>query len=233
MIFGAVADFLDEYKDEKYKAFHSKLIPTVDADSIIGVRVPNMRKFAKIYSHKAESADFMKNLPHKLYEENCIHAFLIEQIKDFDKCIEQINLFLPYIDNWATCDMMRPKCFKKNIDKLINYIYDWLKSNDTYTVRFAIGMLMTWYLDEHFDNQYLSTVSSIISEEYYINMMIAWYFATALAKQWNSTINYIEQNILSDFVHNKTIQKAIESYRITDEQKNYLRSLKRKTKPLI
>lgn len=217
---------LIKMQDEGYKGFHAKLMPTIKPDTIIGIRVPVLREFAKKIKDTDEAKEFITKLPHKYYEENNLHAFLICGLNDFEECIKGMDKFLPYVDNWATCDGIRPKCFKKNTDKLLSHIYRWLKSEHTYTKRFAIEMLMTYYLDDEFDEKYLEDVSKIVSDEYYINMMIAWYFATALAKQYQKTIPYIEQKRLPKWVHNKTIQKAIESYRITDEQKAYLRKMK-------
>lgn len=217
---------LFEMQDLGYRDFHSKLMPTVPKDKIIGVRVPQLRKFAKEFGKTEDAKEFLKILPHKYYEEDNIHAFLIEQIKDFDECISALDDFLLYVDNWATCDMMTPKVFKKNTDKLLPKIEEWLISDYTYQVRFAIGMLMKFYLDENFDEKYLKLVASVKSEEYYINMMIAWYFATALAKQWDKTLPYIQNKNLDKWTHNKAIQKAVESYRVTDKQKEYLKTLK-------
>lgn len=217
---------LFEMQDLKYRDFHSKLMPTVDKEKIIGVRVPELRKFAKEFAKTEEAKDFLKILPHKYYEENNIHAFLIEQIKDFDECVSALDDFLLYVDNWATCDMMTPKVFKKNTDKLLPKINEWLISDYAYEVRFAIGMLMKLYLDENFDEKYLKLVAGVKSDEYYINMMIAWYFATALAKQWEKALPYIENKSLDNWTHNKAIEKAVESYRITKEQKEYLKTLK-------
>ena len=213
-------------QDKEYKAFHSKLMPTINPDTIIGIRVPVLRSFAKRLSKETDINNFLNELPHQYYEENNLHAFLIEQIKDFETCISEVNKFLPYIDNWATCDSLRPKCFGKNREKLICYVYNWLKSNKTYTVRYAIEMLMLYFLDEDYKIDYSDTISAIKSDEYYINMMIAWYFATALAKQWEKIIPYIENYRLDEWIHNKTIQKAIESYRITADQKEYLKNFK-------
>lgn len=208
-------------QDLKYKEFHSKLMPNIDSDLIIGVRTPDLRNFAK---NLTDYEDFLKALPHKYYEENNLHGFLISQIKDFDRVIEELNRFLPYVDNWATCDMLRPKVFKKSTDKLISEILKWLKSDKTYTIRFGIEMLMCYYLDGEFKEEYLEWVSLVKSEEYYVNMMIAWYFATALAKQWDKTIPYITEKRLSEWVRKKTIQKAKESFRITKEQKEFLKN---------
>lgn len=214
---------LFKLQDLEYKSFHSRLMPNINPDNIIGVRVPLLRALAKKIKWDEE---FAEKLPHKYYEENNLHAFMICEIKDFDECISKLNKLLPYIDNWATCDGLKPKCFKKSRNKLLPYIYTWMKSSHTYTVRFACLMLMTHFLDDAFDGKYLKTVSEIKSDEYYINMMLAWYFAEALVKQYDSAIIYLEGRKLPSWVHNKTIQKACESFRITDEKKAYLRSLK-------
>lgn len=217
---------LFELQDLKYKDFHSKLIPTVDPETVIGVRTPALRKLAKEIAKTEEAGEFLKELPHQYYEENNLHGFLIEAVKDYEECVEKLNIFLPYVDNWATCDMMRPKVFKKYREELLVQIKEWMQSEHIYTVRFAIEMLMTFYLDEWFEEEYLEWVAEIRSEEYYLNMMIAWYFATALAKQYEAVVPYIEGRRLDKWVHNKTIQKAVESYRITAEQKVYLKTLK-------
>ena len=211
---------LFENQDLKYKEFHQKLMPTVDADSVIGVRVPLLRSIAKNFSF--DKNEFMNELPHDYYEENNIHAFLIENIKDFDKCIYETERFLPYIDNWATCDMMRPKVFKANKDILLTFIQKWLKSENCYTVRYGIGMLNSYYLDDEFDTKYLD-MAIIESQEYYINMMIAWYFATALTKHFDATLPYIVEYRLPKWVHNKAIQKANESLRISNQNKEILK----------
>ncbi len=218
---------LFELQDLKYRDFHSRLMPTVSKDLIIGVRTPDLRQLAKELKNTPHASEFLKKLPHQYYEENNLHAFLIEEIKDYDSCIEELNKFLPFVDNWATCDMMRPKIFKKNLPELLEQIKTWLASGETYTVRFGIEMLMLYYLDVHFKPEYPEMISQIRSEEYYIKMMQAWYFATALAKRYDDIVPYIEQNKLDSDTHNKAIQKAIESYRITPEQKAYLRTLKR------
>lgn len=222
-----IRDRLFEMQDLKYRDFHSRLMPTVSKEVIIGVRTPDLRKFAKEISKTPQAGEFLKILPHRYYEENNLHAFLVESINDYNLCIEELNRFLPFVDNWATCDMMRPKIFKKHLPELFSQIKIWLESDNTYTVRFAIEMLMCYYLDDCFDVCYPKMVSEIRSDEYYIKMMAAWYFATALAKQYDAVIPYLEQNRLDADTHNKTIRKAIESYRITDEQKKYLRTLKR------
>ena len=216
-------------QDKTYKDFHSKLMPTINSNSIIGVRVPVLRDYAKklFKENSIESLNsFLKNLPHEFYEENNIHAFLIEKINNFDECIFYLEEFLPYIDNWATCDMLNPKIFKTNCDKLLEKIYQWINSDSVYTVRFGIGMLMRFFLDEKFETKYLDLVSSINSEEYYINMMRAWFFATALAKQYDQTLPYIKNYSLDKWTHNKTIQKANESFRITKDQKEELKKFR-------
>ena len=212
-------------QDLSYRDFNAKLIPNVPKDKVIGVRTPDIRKLAKELANTEQGQEFIRILPHKYHEENCLHAFIIEQIKDYDQCISEIDRFLPYIDNWATCDSLSPKVFAKNKDKLVADIKRWISDDKTYTIRFGVGMLMGHYLDEDFDPIYPEMVAGIRSEEYYVNMMLAWYFATALAKQYNAVIPYLEDKKLSLWVHNKTIRKAIESYRITKEQKDYLRTL--------
>lgn len=222
----SITDYLFDMQDREYKKFHSKLVPTLNPDIIIGVRTPKLRKLAKEIKDTELASQFIQDLPHKYYEENNLHAFLIEQISDYQQCITQIERFLPYVDNWATCDSMRPKVFKKNTDKLLSEIKKWIASSHTYTVRYGIEMLMVFFLDNQFDVAYLDMVASVKSEEYYINMMTAWYFATALAKQYESTLPYISRKLLPVWVHNKTIQKAVESFRISDEQKAFLKTLK-------
>lgn len=221
-----IQEKLLELQDLKYKDFHSKLMPTVCKDKIIGVRVPQLRKFAKELNKSELKADFLKTLPHEYYEEDNLHAFLIEQIKDFDECISALDNFLLFIDNWATCDMMTPKILGKNPDLLYGKIKEWLKSKNTYTVRFAVVTLMKFFMDERLDEKHLTLLLSIKSDEYYINMAIAWYLATALSSRWDLVIPYIENKKFDKWVHNKAIQKANESYRITKEQKEYLKTLK-------
>ena len=217
---------LFELQDLEYKAFHSRLMPTISPETIIGVRTPALRKFAKEIAKYDVAEDFIEDLPHAFYEENNLHGFLVEGIKDFDQCLAEVDRFLPYVDNWATCDMMRPKVFKKNPEALLVKIDEWMTSGRTYTVRYGIGMLMTYFLEEHFDVIYVDKVAAVESDEYYVKMMVAWYFATALAKQWDAVIPFIEEGRLEVWTHNKAIQKAIDSYRITPEQKTYLRALK-------
>jgi len=226
MILNDIRDELFKMQDMDYRDFNSKLIPTVDKESMIGIRTPELRKYAKQLGKSSEVKEFLQALPHKYFDENQLHAFIISEIKDFKNCIAEINRFLPYIDNWATCDQLSPKIFKKHHSELFAYIKDWLKSDKVYMLRFGIGMLMEHFLDEDFDIIYPETVSKIRSDEYYVNMMIAWYFATALAKQYESIIPFIENRSLDIWTHNKAIQKALESYRISTEQKTYLRELK-------
>ena len=218
-----IKDELFKLQDSEYRDFHARLVPNLEKKAIIGVRLPQLRALAKELKPQTES--FFKELPHRYYEENTLHAILISEISDFDKCVKELNEFLPYVDNWATCDSMRPKSFKKNRKKLISHIDEWLKSSHTYTVRFAVGMLMTHFLDEDFDEKYMEKVSRIKSDEYYINMMIAWYFQVALVKKWEFALPYLKEKRLSKWVHNKAIQKARESYRMTQEQKDLLKSL--------
>ena len=221
---------LYKLQDIKYRDFQSKLIPNIDPETVIGVRTPILRKLAKDLSKNEDIMDFLKDVPHRYFDENQLHAFLISGMKDYDECLKELKCFLPFIDNWATCDQLSPKVFKKHRRELLPEIKKWIKSDETYTVRFGIGMLMEHFLDEDFDVSYPDLVASIRSEEYYVNMMSAWYFATALAKQYEDILPFIENNRLDIWTHNKTIQKAVESFRITDEQKVYLKSLKVKNK---
>lgn len=217
-------------QDLSYRDFHSRLMPDVDKAAVIGVRVPELRKYVKELAKDPEIQEFLDDLPHQYYEENNVHGFLIQQMKEYEKCMEELEKFLPYINNWATCDMTSPKVFKKHKEELLEAVRRWIASDHIYTVRYGIGMLMQHYLDEDFREKYPQMVSEIQSEEYYVNMMIAWYFATALAKQYETILPYIEKQKLDVWTHNKTIQKACESYRITPEQKAYLRTLKIKKK---
>ena len=217
---------LFELQDLKYRDFHAKLMPTVNKEKIIGVRTPALRVFAKKYGKTDEAKEYLQILPHQYYEENNLHGLLIEQIKDYDTCLEELERFLPYIDNWATCDMLAVKVVKTHLDTFIDEVYRWMESDHAYTIRFGISMLMRYYLEDAFQMEYPEKVAQIRSEEYYVNMMRAWYFATALAKQYDKILPFIEKQKLDVWTHNKTIQKAIESYRITPEQKEYLRGLK-------
>ena len=217
---------LFDLRDEAYGAFQCKLIPTAPPASFIGVRTPALRAFAKELYQSGEGEAFLQILPHRYFDEKQLHAFLISEEKDFDTCVRRVEAFLPYVDNWATCDQLSPKAFKKHRAELLPYIRRWTESGKTYTARFAIGMLMQHYLDDAFDPAYPALVASIQSEEYYVNMMIAWYFATALAKQYNTVLPYIAEKRLTPWVQNKTIQKAVESYRISAEQKEKLKRFK-------
>ena len=217
---------LFEMQDLTYRDFHAKLIPTIDKETVIGVRTPMLRAYAKKFGKTADAVTFLEVLPHKYYEENNLHGLLIEQIKDYPACIAAIERFLPYVDNWATCDMIALRTMKKHLDVFIQEIYSWMASDHPYVVRFGIGMLMRYYLDEQFKPEYPEKVAEIKSDEYYVNMMRAWYFATALAKQYDQILPYLEEKKLDTWTHNKTIQKAVESYRIASEQKCYLRTLR-------
>lgn len=218
---------LFELKDEKYAEFQAKLTPTVPREAFIGVRVPLVRKLARELKGSEAAHAFLSCLPHDYYDENMLHGLLISELKDYDVCLAETKRFLPFIDNWAVCDILSPKVFRKHRPELIEEIKKWAASEDEYTVRFGIEMLMSHFLDDAFKPDYLAIPAGVVRDEYYINMMLAWFFATALSKQWGSTIPYLLDNRLGSWVHNKTIQKAIESYRITDEQKEYLRTLRR------
>ena len=221
-----IREKLMELQDIQYRDFTAKLVPNIDKADIIGIRTPVLRMMAKELS-SADADMFIKELPHKYFDEYNLHGLLLSQEKDFDRAILGLEQLLPYIDNWATCDIIAPRSFKRNTDKLLPHIYEWLGSNGTYTVRFGIGMLLKYYLDDPlFNPKYLEAVAEVKSDKYYVNMMIAWYFATALAKQYMDTLPYIEGHRLSDWVHRKAIQKSVESRRISDEHKQYLRSLK-------
>ena len=222
-----VINELQSLQDLKYRDFQSKLIPNVDKSTIIGVRMPDLRKLSKKIDEK-QAQIFMEDLPHTYYEENMLHSILISNMKNYDDCIDHLERFLPFVDNWAVSDCISPKTFTKNTDKLIEKIKLWAKSPHTYTVRVAICLLMKYFLDEKFKVEYLKIATRIRSEEYYVNMMVAWFFATALAKQWDDVIFVLEDNLLDEWTHNKTIQKARESFRITPEQKQYLKSLKKR-----
>ena len=220
-----IEERLAELADPAYRGFQAKLIPNIPPESVLGVRLPDIRKLAKdIGMDEAEA--FMHELPHKYYDENMLHGVLISNIRNFDGCMTELERFLPYVDNWAVCDTMSPKCFAKRKAELLPKISEWIASPQTYTIRFGIGMLMRWYLDGDFEPRFLACVAEVRSSEYYVNMMIAWYFATALAKQWDHAVKYIEDRRLDKWTHNKAIQKACESYRITFEEKEYLKKLR-------
>jgi len=219
----SVYEMLLEAKDDKYRDFQVKLVPNVSPDTIIGVRTPDMRKIAKEVFNSPEKDEFLKELPHKYYEENLVHFFIIAMIKEFDECIEKVDEFLPYVDCWPVSDQATPKIFKKNHAKLLPYIRNWIASDHVYTARFGIRMLMNEFLDDDFKDEYLELVASKEGDDYYLKMMVAWYFATALAKKYDESVKYIEERKLSDWIHKKAIQKAVESYRVTDEHKEHLK----------
>ena len=223
----SIKEELFALQDVLYGDFQAKLVPNIPRERFIGVRVPEARKLAKRLAKKPETSNFLNDLPHKYYDENILHGLLLSEMKDFDACIAAINCFLPYVDNWAVCDILSPKIFKKHKVALLEKIKEWSASEKTYTCRFGIRMLMSHFLDEDFQPEYLEIPASVYHEEYYVRMMIAWFFATALAKQWDEAIKTIEDHRLEVWTHNKTIQKARESRRITQKEKEYLKSLKR------
>ena len=225
MISQIVEDLLN-MQDKAYRDFHSRLIPSIEYERIIGVRTPNLRKYANKIIKQDISHKFLEDLPHFYYEENNLHAFLLEKIKDYDECVKRLDIFLDYVNNWATCDGMNPTCFKHNIDKLHKNIMVWLESESVYKIRFGIVMLLKYYLGELFDEKFLLKVLSVDSNDYYIYMAKAWYLAEALVKQYDVAVKYFESKCIPKDVHNKAIQKAVESYRITQDKKNYLKSLK-------
>src|SRR5574344_713614 len=218
---------LFKVQDKDYALFHGKLVPTVPRASIIGVRVPELRKIAKRIQGSPEAGAFINTLPHAYFDENMLHALLISESKEYAECIRELDKFLPYVDNWSVCDIMSPKVFKQNKGALLIKIRQWSSSTQVYECRFGIKMLMSHFLDADFRKEYLHIPAGVKSDAYYIKMMLAWFFATALAKQWRAAILYLERKQFDKWVHNKTIQKACESYRITPAQKEYLRSLKR------
>ena len=220
-------------QDKQYAAFQAKLTPGVPVKSFIGIRVPVLRKFAKVFTKENECEEFLRQLPHEYYDENMLHGLLVSEVKDYEECIRLTDHFLPFVDNWAVCDIMSPKVFAKHKEELLAKVKTWSKSSHVFTCRFGIETLMSHYLDKDFKSDYLEIPASVRSEAYYVKMMVAWFFATALAKQWDATLPYIEQKRLARWTHNKTIQKAIESYRITPEQKEYLRALKIKIEEKI
>lgn len=226
MMISKIREYLFNMSDSAYRDFHSRLVPGLDKERIIGVRTPILKKYAEVIAKQQGISDFLVDLPHKYYEENNLHAYIIALMSDFDSCVDALEAFLPYIDNWATCDGLRPKCFTENRDRLVPKALEWISDDRTYVKRFGIQVIMNHFLDDCFDERYNSIISSVRSDEYYVNMMVAWYFATALAKQYDKTVVYLENRMLDKWTHNKTIQKAIESYRISDETKIYLKTLK-------
>ena len=213
-------------QDIAYGDFQAKLMPTIARETVIGVRTPALRKYAKQLAKEKRIFEFLQDLPHKYFEENQLHAFIICEQKEYEACIKELNLFLPYVDNWATCDQMSPKVFRRHHEELLEQIKIWMASDEPYTIRYGIGMLMTHFLEEDFDVQYAEMVAAVKSEEYYVKMMVAWYFATALAKQYEAVVPFIENRRLEEWTHRKAIQKSVESYRITREQKEYLKSFR-------
>ncbi|WP_071705159.1 DNA alkylation repair protein [Murdochiella vaginalis] len=214
-------------QDVAYAAFQAKLTPNIPRERFIGVRVPEARKLAKRLAQEPEASIFLSDLPHTYYDENILHSLLLSEMTDYDACVEAVDAFLPYVDNWAVCDILSPKIFKQHKTALLEKIKEWSASEKTYTCRFGLEMLLSHFLDEDFKPAYLEIPASVHLEEYYVRMMIAWFFATALAKQWDATIEYLEDRRLDTWTHNKTIQKARESRRITPKQKEYLKTLKR------
>ena len=212
--------------DEQYREFQSRLVPNIPKETIMGVKTPDMRRIAKEIRGTEEAETFLKELPHRYYEENLVHFFLIAMIKDFDRCVQAVETFLPYVDCWPVCDQSTPKVFAKDHEKLLPLIQKWMDSDHVYTVRFGIRMLMNEFLGEDFRPEYLAWVAAVKREDYYIRMMVAWYFATALAKQYDETVPYIEARKLDPWTHRKAIQKAIESFRVSEEHKEYLRTLR-------
>lgn len=220
---------LAEKADPEYRLFQARLMPGTKPERILGVRTPDLRNLAKELARRDGIDEFLSALPHRFYDENNLHGFIISECKDYRKTVEYVDAILPYVDNWATCDLLSPKVFRKHKTELLSEIDRWMSSDRVYTIRFGIEMLMSHYLDDDFRPEYLDRVAAIRSDEYYVNMMIAWFFATALTKQWDAAVPFLRKNRLSVWVHNKTIQKACESYRITEEQKTFLRTLKRVT----
>lgn len=222
-----IRDRLFALQDPVYRQFQAKLMPTVDPARVIGVRIPDLRKLSRELAGTEQAAVFLRQLPHAYYEENNLHGFLIASLRDYGETVAALASFLPQIDNWATCDLLHPRAFDKRPEALPGQLFRWLQSDRTYTVRFALGMLMSLYLDEAFRPEYADWAAGVKSEEYYVNMMVAWYFATALAKRWDDALPYLAEHRLPVWTHNKTIQKAVESRRVSPEQKQFLRSLKR------
>lgn len=222
----AIFQRLSELSDPTYRDFHAGLIPNISPETILGVRVPALRKLARELRGSAEAQEFMAALPHEYYDENCLHGLLINDIKDFGATVSALDAFLPYVDNWAVCDLISPHSFKSRPPELAAHVRRCLESSHSYTVRFGIGVLMSFYLDVGFEPAQLEAVAERCCEEYYVNMMVAWYFATALAKQPEAALPYIENRRLSRWTHNKAIQKSIESRRIPDETKAYLKTLR-------
>ena len=228
MIEDDIRGWLQARQDTKYREMQVKILPSLSPGAIVGVRTPDLRKYAKEIGRREDVKEFLESLPHRFFEEKQLHAFIISELKDYGQCMTELTRFLPYVDNWATCDQMSPRVFKKRRQELLPSIREWIASGRCYTVRFGLKMLMEHFLDDDFSPDYVEMAAGIKSDEYYVNMMIAWYFATALAKQYDTVLPFIEGNRLAPWTHNKAIQKAVESYRIAEEQKDYLLSLRRK-----
>ena len=224
----AIREKLISLSDKEYADFQAKLLPGISRETIIGVRAPDIKKLASELSKNRMADDFLHRLPHDFYDENMLHAALISKEKDFDRCLERVETFLPYVDNWAVCDCMVPTALKKDKNRLLEKIKEWLTSEKTYTCRFGIKMLMSFFLDEDYKKEYSDWVAEVRRDDYYVKMMAAWYFATAMAKQYESAVRYLENNVLTDWVHNKTIQKSVESFRVSEERKKYLKSLRKR-----
>lgn len=218
-----ISDELFSLKDEGYKKFQCALMPTVNPEKVIGVRTPDLRKLSERLWKEGRAEEFMKTLPHTYYEEDNLHAAFIEKITDFDKCIEELDRFLPFVDNWATCDMMNPKALKNDRERLLSKAYEWMEKEDTYTVRYGIGVLMRHFLGDNFSLEYAEKVASVESEEYYVRMMVAWYFAEALSRQYDLILPFIKERRLSLWIHRKAVQKAMESRKISASQKEELK----------
>ena len=227
-----IRQWIRQNSERDYADFQRKLLSTLPPEKIHGVRTPALRKYAKEMKKREGIETFLQQLPHESFEEDQLHAFILSEMRDPSECLEALERFLPYIDNWATCDQLSPKSFRKHPEVLMERIPVWMAAEDTYVIRFGIGMLMQYFLEERFDPVYLQRVSEVRSREYYVNMMIAWYFATALAKQPDAAFPYLEEQRLDPWIHNKTIQKAVESYRISEGHKEYLRTLRVKVETI-
>lgn len=221
-----IQERLFELRDEQYKKFNAGLLPTVDPDTMIGVRTPALRKLARQLAGESEGEEFLTALPHAYFEENCLHAFMLESMKDFAQCVQALDNFLPYVDNWMTCDLMSPKVVQKDFPKLLEKVKEWIHSKETYTIRYGLNMLMKYFLKERFEPEYLELAAKIRTQEYYVQMGIAWFFATALTYQYEAAVIYLEEKRLEQWIHNKSIQKAVESRQISAERKDYLRTLR-------
>ena len=221
-----IREKLCSLQNKKNAAFVARLIPNIPPETILGVYTPQLRALAREVRGSAEAETFVRQLPHTLLEENALHAFLIESIRNYDTCLFEVERFLPYVNNWATCDSLRPPVFRKHRAALLDAVRRWLDSGETYTVRFGLGMLLTHYLDGDFEPRFLDWAADVRSEEYYVKMMVAWYFTTALCKQYDAALPYLREQRLDKWTHNMTIRKAVESRRVTETHKAYLKTLK-------